>query len=338
LKSLKDTIAASDKKSPEEFPLRQLFVAGERCDPDTVQFFQKTFDDVFREENRIRVLDNYWMTETGSPIAANDVFGNACVKPGSTGRPVCGWNVELVDEHAGTVVQGQQMSDFSEENKSSSLSVAVRLPLPPGAMPSLYNADERFVETYLRNFKTPDVDSRKYTHFLTGDAGKLDENFYLHIMSRLDDLINCAGHRLSTGAMEAAIIKLPEVVECAVVGLEDKFKGAVPVAYVVVIPGKLGDINNSGKNTVIESGKLLATKVRRAVREAVGAQAVVEHVIVVSCLPKTRSGKTLRKCLRRLVNGEADAQVPGTIEDVNAIEVAREAARRACIDTKSGSR
>lgn len=333
------------------FPLKKLWVAGERCDPGTVAFYQSRFGE------DISVLDNYWMTETGWPIAANDFrAGGWPVKPGSAGRPVCGYHVEMLDEEKGVVVppppEASQHHEQSAEEESdvvpgggtgvlpgrpgiveeegdvvpttTPLSVGLRLPLPPGCMVSLYKDDARFVSTYLRKIKSPDLPAPQhqqhedYTHFLTGDSGFVDGDGYLHVLSRLDDLINCAGHRLSTGAMEAAIIQLPQIVDCAVVGLADQEKTAVPVGFVVLS----AELRQEAGEAILNA---VRAQVRAAVREEVGRVASFHIVLVVDALPKTRSGKVLRKCLRRIVNGESDPQVPGTIEDWGAIELAKKA-------------
>ena len=207
-------------------------------------------------------------------------------KPGSAGRPVCGYDLRILDAEGHQVATGEEGE------------VAIRLPLPPGCLPNLWNNTERFKNAYL---------ARHPGYFASGDGGYVDEDGYVFITGRLDDIINVAGHRLSTSTMEEVVAKHSAVAECAVVGMKDELKGEVPLAIVVL-----------KANTAIESEQLQA-EVIASVREEVGPIASLKKVIVVAQLPKTRSGKVLRRTLRSLAAGEA-CQIPSTIEDAGVIE------------------
>jgi propionyl-CoA synthetase len=259
--------------------LRSLFLAGERLDPETYHWATQAL--------RVPVTDHWWQTETGWPIAGNlRGIEPLPVKPGSVTVPVPGWDVRIVDD------AGQQQEPGQEGE------IVIKLPLPPGAAATLWGDDERFVRSYLSRFPG-------YYH--TGDSGFLDEDGYLFVMGRTDDVINVAGHRLSTGAIEAALATHPAVAECAVIGVPDDLKGEVPYGLVVLKaraqpdPGELRD-------------ELIA-----AVRRDVGPVAAFKDVSVVTALPKTRSGKVLRKTMRGIANGKAEP-VPATIEDASVLD------------------
>jgi propionyl-CoA synthetase len=254
--------------------LRHLFLAGERLDPDTYHWA--------RDLLGIPVIDHWWQTETGWPIAANCVgIEQLPVKPGSPTKAVPGYDVRVLDE------------DGSECPPDKEGAIVIRLPLPPGCLPTLYKDDDRYVESYLSRFDG---------FYLTGDGGHIDEDGYLFVMGRTDDVINVAGHRLSTGAMEEVIATHPEVAECAVIGVTDPIKGQVPVGLVVL---KAGAERDAGE---VESD-LIAL-----VRERIGPVAAFKVARVVDRLPKTRSGKILRGTMRAIADGR-DYRVPSTIDD-----------------------
>jgi len=259
--------------------LRTLFLAGERLDPDTL---------VWAGEHLKRpVIDHWWQTESGWPMAANCVGLELLpVKPGSPTKPVPGYDVRILDEQGAELPTGQ------------SGAVCVRLPLPPGFAPTLWRADERFVDAYL---------SRYDGFYLTGDAGYLDEDGYLYVMSRIDDVINVAGHRLSTGQMEEVLSSHPDVAECAVVGVADEFKGQIPLGFAVLKAG------------VERPHKAIAAELVALVREQVGPVASFKTVAIVDALPKTRSGKTLRATIRKIADGEPWT-IPPTIEDAAVLD------------------
>jgi propionyl-CoA synthetase len=262
--------------------LRALYMAGERLDPDTYEWAGRTLG--------VPVVDNWWQTETGWPIAANPRgLEPLPIKPGSPSVPVPGYDVRILD------------SDGNEVPAGTEGAVCIRLPLPPGTLPTLWRDDDRYVSSYLSAFPG---------HYLTGDGGYIDSDGYLFVMGRTDDVINVAGHRLSTGTLEAAIAGHPEVAECAVIGVADELKGQLPRALVVLKAGSRAD-----------AGAVAAECVRR-VREEVGPVAALKQVDVVPGLPKTRSGKILRKTMREIADGR-QAQVPSTIEDVAVLDALR---------------
>jgi propionyl-CoA synthetase len=253
---------------------RTLFLAGERCDPDTLIWA--------RERLGVPVIDHWWQTETGWPIAANCVgLGMLPVKPGSPTKTVPGYQVRVLGEDNQEVPAGQIGS------------IAIRLPMPPGCLPTLWNNDAGYERSYL---------TRHPGHYLTGDAGYKDEDGYLYIMSRVDDIINVAGHRLSTGAMEEVLASHPDVAECAVMGVADDIKGEVPVGLVVTKAG------------VERSETELCRELVELVREKIGPVAAFKTVAVVKRLPKTRSGKILRGTMKKIADG-AEYGVPATIDD-----------------------
>ncbi|MGP4995588.1 acetate--CoA ligase [Glutamicibacter ardleyensis] len=262
-------IAAHDLSS-----LRALFVAGERLDPDTYHFAVDLLG--------IPVVDNWWQTETGWPIASNPLgLEELTAKAGSPTTPVPGFNVEIRD------ALGAQVAAGDEGN------IVIKLPLPPGALTTLWGNDQRFIDTYLTQIEG---------FYLTGDSGFLDEDGYLFVMGRTDDVINVSGHRLSTGAMEQVLASHPAVAECAVIGINDALKGQRASGYVVL---------KSGVDTDEET---LKKEIVALVRQHIGPVADFREVSVVAGLPKTRSGKILRKTMRQIADGK-EYTVPSTIED-----------------------
>jgi len=254
--------------------LRTLFLAGERADPDTVQWAERHLG--------VPVVDHWWQTETGWAICANPAgLGLLPVKHGSPSVPMPGYDLRVLDDSGAPAASGQLGN------------LAIRLPLPPGCLPTLWNADERFREGYLADFPG---------FYRTADAGFIDEDGYVFVMSRTDDIINVAGHRLSTGAMEEVLARHPDVAECAVVGVADALKGQAPQGFVVLKAGRERD-----------PAELAAECVAR-MREEIGPVAAFRVVHVVKRLPKTRSGKILRGTMRRIAEGESPA-VPPTIDD-----------------------
>ncbi len=253
---------------------RTLFLAGERCDPDTLAWAE--------EQLKVPVIDHWWQTESGWPIASN-CWGieRLPVKPGSLACAVPGWDVRVVDESVQEVARGTIGA------------IVCKLPLPPGMSPTLWNADARYKEAYLEEFPG---------HYKTADAGFIDEDGYISVMSRTDDIINVAGHRLSTGAMEEVLAAHPDVAECAVIGVHDQLKGQLPVGFLVLNAGVARD---HGEIT----GEVVAM-----VRKQIGPVAAFKTATVVKRLPKTRSGKILRGTMRAIADG-ADYKPPATIDD-----------------------
>ncbi|MDQ1602107.1 MAG: propionyl-CoA synthetase [Actinomycetota bacterium] len=262
--------------------LRTLFLAGERLDPDTWEWAT--------ERLGVPVIDHWWQTETGWPIAANlRGLEPMAIKPGSPTVPVPGYDVRVLDPSGAEVPRGTEGA------------ICIKLPLPPGTLPTLWGDDERFVASYLAAFDG---------YYLTGDGGYVDEDGYLFVMGRTDDVINVAGHRLSTGSMEAVIAGHPAVAECAVIGVHDELKGQVPRGLVVLKAG-----------VDVDPDSLRAELVQR-VRDEIGAVASFRQVDVVAGLPKTRSGKILRRSLRAIADG-VDEPVPSTIEDPAVLDALR---------------
>jgi propionyl-CoA synthetase len=253
---------------------RALFLAGERCDPDTLAWAE--------EKLEVPVIDHWWQTETGWAIAANCLGIELLpVVPGSPTRAVPGWDLRVLDAEGGEV----------EAGKIGVL--AARLPMPPGCMTTLWNADERFHRSYLSSFPG---------FYQTGDAGYIDDNGYVFVMSRTDDIINVAGHRLSTGAMEEVLASHADVAECAVIGVADQLKGQLPVGFVVLKAG------------VDRPEAQIIKELVQMVRDRIGPVAVFKSATVVRRLPKTRSGKILRGTMRFIADGE-EYKVPATIDD-----------------------
>jgi propionyl-CoA synthetase len=260
-----------------------LFMAGERLDPETYHWAHDSLG--------VPVVDHWWQTETGWPIAANPRgLEPLPVRPGSATRPMPGWDVQILD------------SDGSRLPPGAEGAIVIGLPLPPGALPTLWGDDERYVESYL---------SRYDGFYLTGDSGFVDPDGYLFVMGRTDDVINVAGHRLSTGAMEAVLAEHPAVAECAVIGRQDPLKGQLPAGFVVLKAGAEVDEKQLGAELV------------EAVRREIGPVAAFRDVYVVEALPKTRSGKILRKTMRAIADGR-DEPVPSTIEDPTVLDGLRD--------------
>lgn len=253
---------------------RALFLAGERCDPDTLNWA----GDILK----VPVIDHWWQTETGWPVAANCLGIEAFpVKPGSPTLPVPGYDVRVLDE-AGEILPVNTMGN-----------IAIKLPLPPGCLPTLWGDDARFHDSYLATYPG---------YYLTGDAGHIDEDGYLYIMSRIDDVINVAGHRLSTGVMEEVLAAHPAVAECAVIGAADQLKGQCPVGLVVLKDGVMAD------------EEMIIQQLLQRVRHEVGPVASFKKAVIVARLPKTRSGKVLRGTMKKIADGES-YKVPATIDD-----------------------
>ncbi len=275
-------IRAIKKEDPEghhkrrfDLPsLKYLFLAGERCDVATYYWVKDLL--------RVPVIDHWWQTESGWPMVANMVgYGLVPPEPGSAGLPVCGYKVEILGEDGKELIPAQEGY------------VAVKLPLPPGCLPTLWEDDERFRKSYLDRFPG---------YYMTGDGGYMDEDGYIYIMGRIDDVINVSGHRLSTGEMEEMVAAHHAVAECAVVGIADELRGQRPIGLVVLKDGQLI------KEEQLEQ-ELVAL-----IREKIGAVAYFRNVLVVPRLPKTRSGKILRKIMRNIADGDHYA-IPSTIDD-----------------------
>jgi propionyl-CoA synthetase len=261
--------------------LETVFLAGERLDPDTYDWASKRLG--------VPVVDNWWQTETGWPVAANlRGLEPMPIKPGSPSVPVPGYDVQVLGEN------GQRLGPGEEG------AICIRLPMPPGTLQTVWGDDDRYVAGYLSAFEG---------YYLTGDGGLLDEDGYLYVMGRTDDVLNVAGHRLSTGSLEAALAGHEAVAECAVIGVSDGLKGQIPRALVVL---------KSGVDVEADGEGIRAELVQR-VREEVGAVASLRQVDIVSALPKTRSGKILRKTMREIADGKTP-KVPGTIEDASVLD------------------
>ncbi|WP_019814311.1 propionyl-CoA synthetase [Saccharomonospora saliphila] len=262
--------------------LATLFLAGERLDPETLSWARETLG--------VPVIDHWWQTETGWPVAANPRgLEPMPVKPGSASVPMPGWDVRVLSPSGEELPPGREGA------------IALRLPLPPGALPTLWGDDDRYVESYL---------SRYEGHYLTGDSGYRDDEGYLFVMGRTDDVINVAGHRLSTGSIEAVLAAHPAVAECAVIGVADRLKGQLPHGLVVLKAG-----------ADVDHGRLRDELVA-AVRDEIGPVAAFRDVSVVEALPKTRSGKILRRTMRGIADGR-DEPVPSTIEDPGVLTALR---------------
>ncbi len=264
--------------------MHTLFLAGERADPDTVAWAEKVLG--------VPVVDHWWQTETGWAIAANPVgLGILPIKLGSPTVPMPGYDVHVVDDAAKPLPAGTMGS------------IVIKLPLPPGCLPTLYRQDERMRESYLKQFPG---------YYKTADAGYVDEDGYLYIMGRTDDIINVAGHRLSTGGMEEVIASHPDVAECAVLGVKDEIKGEQPCGFIVL---------KSGVNRPYED---IEKEVVKLVRDKIGPVAAFKMVLIVSRLPKTRSGKILRGTMKKIADHDPWA-TPATIEDPKVLDEIKEA-------------
>lgn len=254
--------------------LQALFLAGERADPDTVKWAE--------EHLGVPVIDHWWQTETGWAIAANPLGIELLpVKPGSPSVPMPGYDVQVLDEGGHQVGPGTLGA------------IAIKLPLPPGTLPTLWNAEARFRKSYLEHFPG---------YYETGDAGYIDADGYLYIMARTDDVINVAGHRLSTGAMEEVLASHPDVAECAVIGAADELKGQSPVGFLCLKKGAAKAPEQVVKDCV------------KLVRDKIGPVAAFKTAVVVDRLPKTRSGKILRATMVKIADGQ-EFKVPATIDD-----------------------
>ncbi len=263
---------------------RSLFLAGERLDPDTLNWAEQKLG--------VPVIDHWWQTETGWTICSNFAGIELMpVKQGSSSKPAPGWDMRVLDDDQNEVAAGEIGS------------LVAKLPLPPGTFPTLWNARQRHFDAYLKEFPG---------YYQTSDAGYIDEDGYVYIMSRTDDIINVAGHRLSTGAMEEVLSDHPDVAECAVCGIADTLKGQIPIGFLVLNSGvdrDTGQINN---------------EVVRMVRERIGPVAAFKQVTVVARLPKTRSGKILRGTIRKIADGESWT-MPATIDDPQILDEITEA-------------
>ena len=264
--------------------LRALYLAGERADPDTIEWAQKVMN--------VPIYDHWWQTETGYTIAGNPAGLEALpVKIGSPTVAMPGYDVQILDEGGNPMPAGELGA------------IAIKLPLPPGTLPTLWNAEDRFVKSYLTTFPG---------FYETGDAGMIDKDGYLYIMARTDDVINVAGHRLSTGAMEEILAGHPDIAECAVIGVTDQLKGQLPMGFVCL---------NKGCATSDE--QIMKDCIKR-VRETIGPVAAFKLVAVVDRLPKTRSGKILRATMVKIADNAA-FKMPATIDDPAILDEIREA-------------
>ena len=262
------------KKKYDLSCLRALYLAGERADPDTINWAHDLLG--------VPVVDHWWQTETGFSIAANPLgLEKLPIKVGSPSVAMPGYDVQVLDEAGNQMPAGELGA------------IAIKLPLPPGTLPTLWNAEERFKKSYLTTFDG---------YYETGDAGMLDKDGYLYIMSRTDDVINVAGHRLSTGAMEEVIANHPDVAECAVIGVSDALKGQLPVGFLCLTTG----VNRPYDEVIAECVKMM--------REQIGPVAAFKLAVVVQRLPKTRSGKILRATMVKIADSQ-DFKMPATIDD-----------------------
>jgi propionyl-CoA synthetase len=254
--------------------LRALFLAGERCDPPTSQWAEQML--------KLPIVDHWWQTETGWPISGNPLgIENFPLKHGTVTKPLPGWDVQILDNDGNQVARGETGA------------IVCKLPLPPGVASTLWNAQERYRQAYLARYPG---------YYLSGDAGFFDDDDYLNVMTRTDDVINVAGHRLSTGAIEEVLAAHPDIAECAVVGLDDTLKGQVPLGLLVLKAG------------VSRSHDAVVGEIVIHVRESMGAVVAFKTALVVPRLPKTRSGKILRGTVAKIANGQDYVQ-PATIED-----------------------
>ena len=269
-------------KNTDLSKFENLFLAGERLDPDTYHWAT--------EKLSVPVIDNWWQTETGWPIASNlRGLEPMPIKPGSPTVAIPGYDIRVLDE------SGKELPAGTEGN------IAITLPLPPGTLPTLWGDDQRYIDSYLTVF--PGM-------YASGDGGYIDEDGYVYIMGRTDDVINVAGHRLSTGSLEAVVATHELVAECAVIGVADAIKGQIPKAFVVLKAGSQVDAEELRKQIVA------------LVRKEVGPVAALNEVVIVPGLPKTRSGKVLRKTMRGIADGK-HVDIPSTIEDASILDILR---------------
>jgi propionyl-CoA synthetase len=259
---------------------KSLFLAGERLDPDTMKWAQNAL--------KVPVIDHWWQTETGWAIAANCLgLHHFPVKEGSATKPAPGWNLQVLDTETLEPVKAGDIG-----------ALVVKLPLPPGTLPTCWNNDEGFLKAYMEEFPG---------YYKTADAGFIDEDGYAFVMTRTDDIINVAGHRLSTGAMEEILADHPDVAECAVLGVEDKLKGQIPIGFVVLNAGVSRDQNEIVKEVI------------QMVRQRIGPVASFKTATVVKRLPKTRSGKILRGTIQKIADNK-DWKMPATIDDPTILD------------------
>ena len=264
--------------------LRSMYLAGERADPDTITWANSKLN--------IPIVDHWWQTETGFAIAGNPMgIEELPIKLGSPGVPMPGYHIDILDDAGHPVTNGELGA------------IAVKLPLPPGTLPTLWNADERYKSSYLTTFPG---------YYETGDAGMKDDDGYVYIMARTDDVINVAGHRLSTGGMEEVLASHPDVAECAVIGVSDALKGQMPLGFLCL---------NAGTNRPHEE---IVSEVVKLVREKIGPVAAFKTAAVVGRLPKTRSGKILRGTMVSIADGK-EWKMPATIDDPSALDTITEA-------------
>ncbi|WP_133485985.1 propionyl-CoA synthetase [Aliiroseovarius marinus] len=264
--------------------LKQVYLAGERADPDTIVWAQ--------DQLKVPVVDHWWQTETGFAIAANPIgIEELPIKLGSPSVPMPGFDVQILDEGGHPMPAGELGA------------IAIKLPLPPGTLPTLWNAEERFKKSYLNTFPG---------YYETGDAGYIDEDGYVYIMARTDDVINVAGHRLSTGAMEEVLASHPDVAECAVIGVTDQLKGQLPLGMVCL---------NAGTDRPDEE---ITAECVKLVREKIGPVAAFKLCVVVDRLPKTRSGKILRATMVSIADGK-EYKMPATIDDPAILDEIKDA-------------
>ncbi len=263
--------------------LRAIFVAGERCDSDTLKWIMKV--------TKKTVVDNWWQTETGWAIVANPLgLEEMPIKPGSPTKPMPGFNLKVLDENGKELGPGKKGA------------LCLKLPLPPACLMGIWENDERYRKGYLDHFKG---------YYLTGDTGYIDKDGYVYVLGRMDGIINVAGHRLSTGEMEEIIAKHPDIAECAVIGVNDDLKGEVPMGFIVLKQGIERDHRG-----IVDGAIAL-------IRQEIGAVASFKLACVVDALPKTRSGKILRKNLKELADG-VECKIPATIEDVSVLDHCKE--------------
>lgn len=271
----------------KQYPMknyRALFLAGERCDPDTLDWVSNLL--------KIPVIDHWWQTETGWAIASNCLgIEQLPIKSGSPTQAVPGYQVEILDKQGNMKAEGELGS------------IAIKLPLPPGTLMTLWQNDDRYISSYLSDYEG---------YYLTGDAGFIDADNYVWVMGRTDDVINVAGHRLSTGRMEECIAEHPHVAECAVVGVADSLKGQSPLGLIVL------------KTSVDQDHSEIVKELIQLVRDKVGAVAAFKQAAIVSTLPKTRSGKILRATIRNIADGD-EIKVPPTIDDRSSLDVVTKA-------------
>ena len=293
--------------------LRALFLAGERSEPSIVRMYQDLLQEYCAPN--AQVIDNWWSSESGSPIsgialrphAGKDFLSSQTttslpIRPGSAGKPMPGFDVRIVDDAGEEVRQGTMGN------------IVLAIPLAPTGFTTLFNDEERFYKGYLKRFSGRWID--------TGDAGMIDEEGYVHVMSRSDDIINVAAHRFSTGSIEQAIASHPQIAECCVVGIPDSLKGHLPFAFAT--------LSTSEHPESAVPDEALFKQVQQSIREQIGAIAALGGMVQgKGMIPKTRSGKTLRRVLRELVENavhgefEKEVQVPATVEDAGVVEVAR---------------